>query len=45
LFGARLLAISGVIQRESEVVHLVAGRIADHSRLLGVLEVRARDFR
>jgi len=45
LFGARLLTVSGVIQREGEVVHLVAGQVADHSPLLGGLAVRSRDFR
>ncbi len=52
LLGARLLAAEGVIQREGLVVHLLARRLEDHSRLLGqlrgqaqgALRVRSRDF-
>jgi error-prone DNA polymerase len=44
LLGARLLAVEGVIERDGEVVHLVARRLADHSRLLGELLARSRDF-
>ena len=41
---ARLLVACGTIEREGEVVHLVAGRLEDHTRLLGRLETRSRDF-
>ena len=52
LLAARLLAVEGVIQREGLVVHLLARRLEDHSRLLGqlrgeaqsALRVRSRDF-
>jgi error-prone DNA polymerase len=44
LLGARLLGVLGILQREGEVVHLVARRLVDHSRLLGQLAVRSRDF-
>jgi error-prone DNA polymerase len=44
LLGARLLAVEGVIERDGDVVHLVARRLADHSRLLGDLLARSRDF-
>jgi len=44
LLGARLLGVEGVIEREGEVVHLVARRLVDHSVLLGALEARCRDF-
>ena len=44
VLGARLLVASGTIERDGEVVHLVAGRLEDHSRLLGKLETRSRDF-
>jgi error-prone DNA polymerase len=44
LLGARLLEIVGRVQREGEVVHLVAERMADRSALLGALDVRSRDF-
>ena len=44
LLGSRLLAVHGVLEREGEVVHLIAGRLSDHSRLLGQLVARSRDF-
>jgi error-prone DNA polymerase len=48
LLGARLLGVQGVIERDGEVVHLVAQRLEDHSALLegllGPLAVNSRDF-
>jgi error-prone DNA polymerase len=44
LLGSRLLAVHGVLEREGEVVHLIAGRLTDHSWLLGQLVARSRDF-
>ncbi|MSQ55758.1 MAG: error-prone DNA polymerase [Betaproteobacteria bacterium] len=44
LLGASLLAVDGTIEREGEVVHLVARRLADHSALLGRLAAGSRDF-
>jgi error-prone DNA polymerase len=44
LLGSRLLAVHGVLEREGEVVHLIARRLTDHSRLLGQLVARSRDF-
>jgi len=44
LLGSKLMAVHGVIEREGEVVHLVAGRLVDHSHLLGRLVARSRDF-
>jgi error-prone DNA polymerase len=44
LLGSHLLAVHGVIERQGEVVHLVAGRLVDHSHLLGGLLTRSRDF-
>jgi error-prone DNA polymerase len=44
LLGSRLLGVLGVLQREGEVVHLIAKRLVDHSDLLGRLEVASRDF-
>ncbi len=41
---ARLLVASGTVERDGEVVHLIAGRLEDHSRLLGMLETKSRDF-
>jgi error-prone DNA polymerase len=44
LLGARLLEVAGVLEREGEVVHLIARHLEDHSRLLGGLSVPSRDF-
>jgi error-prone DNA polymerase len=44
LLGSSLLGVEGVMQKEGEVVHLVARRLADYSRLLGSLVVKSRDF-
>ena len=35
---------NGVIEREGDVVHLVASRLGDQSRLLGSLPTASRDF-
>ena len=44
LLGARLLGVQGVIEREGEVVHLVAHQLFDYDKLLGCLAVHSRDF-
>lgn len=44
LLGARLMAVHGVLERDGEVVHLIAGRLVDLSHLLGSLQARSRDF-
>jgi error-prone DNA polymerase len=44
LLGSSLLGVEGEIQREGEVVHLVARRLTDHTRLLGRLAAQSRDF-
>jgi error-prone DNA polymerase len=44
LLGARLLAVEGRVERDGEVVHLIAGRLEDHSALLGGLAAPSRDF-
>jgi error-prone DNA polymerase len=45
LLGACLLGVLGEVQREGQVVHVVARRLYDHSALLGDLDARSRDFR
>lgn len=45
LVGARLLTVYGQWQREGEVMHLVAGKLVDHTPLLQGLVARSRDFR
>jgi DNA polymerase III alpha subunit len=43
LLASRLMGIAGTIEREGEVVHLVAGRLFDHTLLMGRLVKRSRD--
>jgi error-prone DNA polymerase len=45
LRGARLLGVQGRVERDGEVVHLIARRLHDYSSLLGPLAARSRDFR
>jgi error-prone DNA polymerase len=44
LLGAKLLAVFGKVEREGQVVHVLAGRLADLSQMLGALQTRSRDF-
>ncbi|MGB5833318.1 MAG: error-prone DNA polymerase [Thiohalocapsa sp.] len=44
LLGSRLMGVSGEIQRESGVTHLVAEGLTDYSQMLGGLVVNSRDF-
>ncbi|HWK53090.1 MAG TPA: error-prone DNA polymerase [Hyphomicrobiales bacterium] len=44
LLGASLLGVYGVVERKDDVVHLIAGRLFDHSHLLGSLQTESRDF-
>jgi error-prone DNA polymerase len=44
LLGSQLLAVHGVIERQGDVIHLVAGKLVDHTPLLGRLVARSRDF-
>jgi error-prone DNA polymerase len=36
--------VEGVVERDGDVVHLVARRLSDYSHLLGRLAVTSRDF-
>lgn len=44
LLRAALMGVRGRVQREGEVLHVIAGRLEDHSHLLGDLKSRSRDF-
>ena len=44
LLGSTLLGVTGVMEKEGDVTHLVAQRLTDHSPLLGSLGVKSRDF-
>jgi len=45
LLNSTLLGVSGTIQREGDVLHVVARRLEDYSKLLGKLTSRGRSFR
>ena len=45
LLGASLMGLWGKVQRQGEVLHLIAQRLEDHSHLLGELRGASRDFR
>ena len=45
LLGAMLLGVEGRVQKEGEVLHIIAERLHDQSRLLGGLTTRSRNFR
>jgi error-prone DNA polymerase len=44
LLGSRLLGVRGTIERNGEVVHVIAQRLSDHSALIGSLDAPARNF-
>ena len=44
LLGARLLEVGGRLQRQGDVLHVIARRLRDRSALLGELVVASRDF-
>ena len=43
--GSRLLEVSGTLQKEAGVTHVVARKLADRTRMLGSLVTHSRDFR
>ncbi|HTQ76052.1 MAG TPA: error-prone DNA polymerase [Burkholderiales bacterium] len=44
LLSSKLMGVEGTLEREGEVIHLVAKRLVDHSDLIGSLHVESRDF-
>jgi len=44
LLGSSLMGVYGVVEREGEVIHIVAQRLVDYSALLGRLQTASRDF-
>jgi intein/homing endonuclease len=44
LLGASLLGVAGTVQKEGDVLHVVAERLFDHSEMLSGLVTRSRDF-
>lgn len=45
LLGAQLLVVDGEVQREGEVIHVIARQLQDYSDLLGELKTTSRNFR
>ena len=45
LLRSSLLSVYGTLEREGEVMHLIAARLRDQTALLGRLATRSRDFR
>jgi error-prone DNA polymerase len=44
LLGASLMGVAGRLERHAGVTHVIAGRLYDHSALLGRLQAPSRDF-
>ncbi|HKW80536.1 MAG TPA: OB-fold nucleic acid binding domain-containing protein, partial [Casimicrobiaceae bacterium] len=44
LLRSNLLTVYGTLERQGEVVHLIAARLRDQTALLGRLSARSRDF-
>ncbi|MBL4583082.1 MAG: error-prone DNA polymerase [Pseudomonadales bacterium] len=44
LLSAQLLLVTGTVQQEDKVLHLIAGKLEDCSDWLGGLDARSRDF-
>jgi len=44
VLGSRLMGVVGEVQRQGEVVHVIAKQLLDHSSMLGRLTVGSRDF-
>ena len=41
---SRLMGVAGRVEKQGDVVHLIAGRLFDHSAMLGALHFGSRDF-
>ena len=44
LVGARLMAAAGTVQKQGDVIHVVARELSDYNSLLGELTTVSRDF-
>ena len=44
LLRSKLMSITGKVQREGDVIHVVARTLEDYSALLGRLRTESRDF-
>lgn len=41
---AKILKVDGILEREGDVIHVVAGRLTDFTHELAELSSRSRDF-
>ncbi|MGH8729178.1 MAG: hypothetical protein ACREV9_13730 [Burkholderiales bacterium] len=41
---AKLLGVEGRVEREGEVIHLIAQRLTDFTPMLGSPDAKSRDF-
>ncbi len=44
LVFSKLLCVAGRVERQGEVVHLIAGRLIDQTPMLSELDFSSRDF-
>ena len=44
LVGSQLLGVQGRVQREGQVIHVIAHHLKDYTAMLGRLTLRSRDF-
>ena len=44
LLTARLLHVKGILEREGDIVHVIAGKLSDLSHLIQTMTVPSRDF-
>ena len=44
LLAARLLHVEGTLEREGDVIHVIAENLTDRSVLIGNLNASSRDF-
>lgn len=44
LVGSQLLGVQGRVQREGQVIHVIAHHLKDYTTMLGRLTIRSRDF-
>jgi len=45
LLRSRLMAITGTLQRDGDILHVIASSVDDYTALLGRLRTESRDFR
>lgn len=44
LLTARLLHVKGILEREGDIIHVMAGKLSDLSHLIKTLPVSSRNF-